>query len=208
VIEEQSNQMNHTRTILNDLIHVNDCVLALIDIQDSFLRKYSQKEVDLILSRVGWLVEIAKILNVPLVATAESIDRMGSLSPSLVEKLPPHTPIFNKMVFNLSDNPEIFQAVKDCGRKTVVLVGLETDVCIAQSALGLIQSGFQVAVVADATNSPGGAHEVGLERMRNAGVLVTSVKALFYEWVRTVEMTHAISREHIDRIGTPLDIIL
>ena len=50
------------------------------------------------------------------------------------------------------------------GRKTAVLVGLETDVCVAHSALGLLGHGYQVAVVADATGSPGTAHGFGLER--------------------------------------------
>jgi nicotinamidase-related amidase len=200
--------MNPQKTILNSLVDVNDCILALIDIQDSFLRKYPQEEVDLILNRVGWLVEIAKIVNVPLVVTAEEIDRLGSLSPSLAEKMPPGTPVYNKMIFNLADNPEILQAVKDCGRKTVVLVGLETDVCIAQSALGLMLNGYQVVVVADATASPGESHTIGLERMRNAGVLITSVKALYYEWIRTVEMSNKISRDHAARVGDPKGIIL
>ena len=67
------------------------------------------------------------------------------------------------------------------------MVGLETDVCVAQSALGLLQEGFDVVAVADACGSPGTAHEFGLERMRGAGVMVTSAKTVYYEWVRTVE---------------------
>jgi nicotinamidase-related amidase len=200
--------MNVHKSILNSLIDVDDCLLAVIDVQDSFLRKCSQEEADLTLNHVGWLVEIAKILGVPLVVTAEEIERMGSVSPSLAEKLPPGTTVFNKMIFNLADNPEILQAVKDTGRKTAVLVGLETDVCIAQSALGLMQNGFQVVAVADATNSPGEAHAVGLERMRRAGVLVTSLKALYYEWIRTVEMSNRIPREYGASLGKPRGVIL
>jgi hypothetical protein len=47
--------------------------------------------------------------------------------------------------------------------------------------------GYRVAVVGDATGSPGDAHQVGLERIRGAGGLILSAKSLFYEWVRTVE---------------------
>jgi|WetSurMetagenome_2_1015567.scaffolds.fasta_scaffold285855_1 nicotinamidase-related amidase len=195
------------RTILNTLISVDDCILVVIDVQDSFLRKYAQDRVEKILSRVGWLMEISKILEIPIVATAESIDRMGTLSPSLAERLPPDTPIFNKVIFNLTDNPEIFKAVEKTGRKTAVLVGIETDVCIAQSAIGLLQQGYHVVAVADATASPGDAHAAGLERMRNAGVLVTNVKGLYYEWVRSVERTASIAKAHLQRIGLPIDVI-
>jgi hypothetical protein len=58
---------------------------------------------------------------------------------------------------------------------------------VAHSALGLLARGYQVAVVADATGSPGMAHGLGLDRAAGAGALVTSVKSLFYEWIRTVE---------------------
>jgi nicotinamidase-related amidase len=91
------------------------------------------------------------------------------------------------MVFDLSAEPAILAAISQAGRRTAVLVGLETDVCVAHSALGLLRHGYQVAVVADATGSPGTAHGIGLERAANAGALVTNVKSLFYEWMRTVE---------------------
>jgi hypothetical protein len=72
----------------------------------------------------------------------------------------------------------------------------------------LLQRGFQVATVSDATDSPGGAHEIGLARMREAGALVTSLKALYYEWIRTVEMSNFIEKDHAERIGAPKGIIL
>ena len=81
----------------------------------------------------------------------------------------------------------ILEAVRKTGRNTAVLVGLETDVCVAQSALGLLQEGFDVVAVADACGSPGTGHDFGLKRMKGAGVVVTSAKTVQFEWVRTVE---------------------
>jgi len=196
------------KTILNSLVDVKECVLVLIDSQDSFLHKLPQEESELLLERAGWLVEVAKILQVPLVVTVEEIECMGPVSPSLAAKLLPPTPVVNKMIFTLADNPEILQAVRVTGRKTAVLAGLETDVCIAQSALGLMECGFQVAVLADVTASPGGAHAAGLERMQNAGALVTGLKSLYYEWVRSVDRSNRIRLEHFDRIGRPGGIVL
>ena len=190
------------------LIDVDDCIVIIIDIQDCFLKKIEAERAKLLISRVGWLMEISKILNVPMVVTAEESDRLDGFSASLAEKLPPGTPVFNKMVFNLANQADILQAVQKFGRKTVVLVGLETDVCVAQSAIGLLQQGFRVVAISDATDSPGDAHEIGLDRMKNAGVLVTSLKAVYYEWIRTVEMNNLLSREHGLRIGIPEGIIL
>jgi nicotinamidase-related amidase len=115
--------------------------LIVIDVQESFLMKYSAQERELLVSRIGWLVSVAAKLNVPIVAMAEDIARCGSVAPPIAEKLPPDTYIHNKMTFGLADNPDILATVKNTGRKTAILVGLETDVCVAHSALGLLQNG-------------------------------------------------------------------
>ena len=73
-----------------------------------------------------------------------------------------------------------------------VLCGLETDVCVAHSALGLLDRGFRVAVVVDATASPGTAQQFGIGRMREAGCTVVSTKGLAYEWLRTLRRSEEL----------------
>ena len=75
-------------------------------------------------------------------------------------------------------------AVEASKRDCFVLVGLETDVCVAHSALGFAAAGHRPVVIDDACGSPPPHHEHGLRRLRDAGVTVTSVKGVFYEWVR------------------------
>jgi nicotinamidase-related amidase len=99
-------------------------------------------------------------------------------------------------VFGLADDPLAGAAVRDTGRGTVVLTGLETDVCVAHSALGLLDSGHRVVVVEDAVGSPGAAHGAGLERMRRAGVVSVVTKQLHYEWMRTVARSRAFTDAH------------
>jgi len=190
------------------LINVDDCVLTIIDIQDHFLAKLPPERAELLVNRVGWLMEIARILHVPMVVTAEEPDRLDGFLPSLAEKLSPGTPIFDKMIFGLAGQPNILEAIQQTNRKTAVLVGMETDVCVSQSAIGLMQNGFQVVAVSDATDSPGESHEIGLERMKEAGALVTTLKVVYYEWIRTVSMSNTIDQEHGKRIGNPAGIIL
>jgi nicotinamidase-related amidase len=86
--------------------------------------------------------------------------------------------------------------VQQTGRKTAVLIGLETDVCVLHSAIGLLEKGYRVAVIADATGSPVPGHEMGLDRMQRAGVVVVNMKGLFYEWLRTIDAIHRFHREH------------
>jgi len=190
------------------LISAEDCVLIIIDIQDHFLDRLPLERAEILVNRVGWLMEIAKILHVPIVVTTEEADRYNGLSPSLAARLPPGTQVFNKTVFGLASQLDILKTVQQTKRGTAVLVGMETDVCISQSAIGLLQNGFQVVAISDATDSPGGSHEFGLERMKEAGALVTSLKVVYYEWIRTVSKSNAIDREHGKRIGDPSGIVL
>jgi len=169
------------------LLDVDDCLLIIIDVQPPFLDKLPREDSQLLRNRICWLIGVAGWLHVPLVVTAEDSAREGGVDPQVARALPVGVQVHNKIVFDLAADPAIMAAVAQSGRKTAVLVGLETDVCVAHSALGLLGHGYQVAVVADATGSPGTAHGFGLERAADAGALITSVKSLFYEWMRTVE---------------------
>lgn len=190
------------------LIEVDDSSLIVIDVQTTFLAKLPRAEGQTLNNRICWLIGVASWLQVPLMVTAEDVLREGSVDPQVTRALPAGTEVYNKMVFDLAADPAIMAAVEQTGRKTAVLVGLETDVCVAHSALGLIAHGYQVAAVADAIGAPGTAHAFGLERMRAAGVLVTSVKSLFYEWLRTVERARQFRAERWRTLGAPDGIIL
>ena len=171
----------------SSLIDVNDSLLIVIDIQPSFVKKESKDGGNSLLQRMCWVIKVANWLKVPLVVTAEDIPHNGSVSDEIAELLPPGTKIYNKMTFGLAAQVDILEAVQQTRRKTAVLIGYETDVCITHSALGLLDLGYKVVVVSDATGSPGDAHQIGLGRIRGAGGIIVSAKSLYYEWVRTVE---------------------
>jgi nicotinamidase-related amidase len=194
VVFEREQGVASKNPLLTELIKAEDSILIIIDLQDSFLEKLAVPERRALSSRIAWLVHVAGALSIPVVVTAEDIPQMGGVSDALSAQLPSDTPVYNKMVFGLADNPEILQAVERTGRRTAILTGLETDVCVAHSAIGLLGLGYQVAVVADAVGSPGKAHANGLMRMQSAGVLLTHVRTLYYEWVRTVKGAEALHK--------------
>jgi len=176
------------------LIDINDSLLIVIDIQPSFVIKESPAENNPLLQRMCWVIKVANWLNIPLVVTAEDIPHSGTISDEVAQILPPETKIYNKMTFGLAAQIDILEAVQQTNRKTAILIGYETDVCVAHSALGLLDLGYKVAVVADATGSPGNNHQVGLERIRGAGGIIVSAKSLYYEWIRTVEKSNEFER--------------
>ncbi len=177
------------------LLDVDDCLLAVIDPQDGFLRKLPNDERSELVDRIRWLCRLARWLHVPVVVTEEEPERNGSTSSTIAEELPPEALRHPKPVFDLSACDPILEDVARHGRATVVLCGLETDVCVAQSAFGLLDLGKRVVVVEDAVASPGTAHAQGLARMARGGVELVGLKGLAYEWLRTVERSVHFQRE-------------
>lgn len=167
--------------------------LVIIDVQQHFLDKLPLDRRAPLVERVAWLMRVARLLEIPVIATAEDQERVGPLVPELAGLLPPDAPpVFDKQVFGLWGQEDVRAAIEATGRSCFVLAGLESDVCVAQSALGLRAAGYRVAVVEDACASPPPNHEYGLRRLRDAGVVVTSVKTMFFEWTRDLRTTRRV----------------
>ena len=181
--------MNKPSHIQKSLVNVDDSVLVLIDIQDHFLNKYDQAKSQSLVSKVSWLLNVAEHLGVPVVAMAEAIELSGPLTQTIQDALPNGTKVHNKDFFGIAGNPEILNEVAATGRKTAICIGVETDVCVAQSAIGLLSEGYNVVTLRDAVASMDADEEIGIGRMRDAGVAISSVKALYYEWLRSVTRT-------------------
>jgi hypothetical protein len=135
-----------------------------------------------------------------------TISHKEGTSMRIKDVIPAGTPELNKVIFGLAQQPDILQVVQGLGRKTAVLVGLETDVCVQHSAFGLMQLGYTVVAVVDATASPESGHDLGLARMRDAGVVMVSAKGLFYEWSRDIAKIGEILQSN--RIDRPKGLLL
>jgi nicotinamidase-related amidase len=168
-------------------LHADGSVLAVVDVQGGFLRKLPEDESAAVVDRIRWLCRLAEWLGVPVVVTEEEPEVNGETASPVNDALPAGTIRHVKPVFDLAACPEILADVSRHGRETIVVCGLETDVCVAQSALGLLEAGKHVFVVEDAVASPGAAHEQGLARMSRGGIELIGLKGLAYEWLRTVE---------------------
>lgn len=190
------------------LVEARDSVLVVVDVQDAFLRKLPPAEADRIVRCTAWLVGAAGWLGVPVVVTAEDLARLGGPVGEVARRLPPGTVVHDKRVFDLTAEPAIVRAIGDTGRGTAIVAGLETDVCVAQSALGLVGLGSRVVAVADCCGSPAPAHQAGLDRMAAAGVLVLPLRSLLYEWLRTVETSRRFRAEYVARWPPPEGLVL
>lgn len=186
------------------LLERSDSVLLVIDAQPGFSGADVEEARAAAASRevAGWLAGVALALGVPIIVTEEDPAANGPTDHAIRRSLPVGTPVLTKAVFGLVDVPEILAAVETTERRTAVIVGAETDVCVAQSAVGLVDRGFRVVVVTDATFSPGAMHEHGLRHVREAGAELRHAKGVYYEWIRTLDAAHAFELDHPE-LATP-----
>ncbi|HEX4896883.1 MAG TPA: isochorismatase family protein [Candidatus Limnocylindrales bacterium] len=188
------------------LIDRDDSLLLVVDLQPGFFAGHAEAAragLGEAVARAAWLVGVAAALGVPVIVTEEDPARNGPTDTAVLARAGPATPVFEKHVFGLAGQPDILAAVEASGRRTTLLTGSETDVCVAQSALGLLARGFRVGVVTDATFSPGAMHALGLRRMREAGVLQVHAKGVYYEWVRTLAEARRFEGAHPDLAAPP-----
>jgi nicotinamidase-related amidase len=178
------------------LLDRDDSLLVVIDAQPGFyapeaLTTDERSAAELALVVTAWLCSVAASLRIPVVLTEEDPGRNGPTDTRVLAAAPPGAERFDKRSFGLAGQPDILEAVRSTGRCTPVVVGYETDVCISQSAIGLVGHGFRVTVVEDATYAPGPMQARGLRRMRDEGVALHHAKGVYYEWVRTLEVDRA-----------------
>ena len=179
------------------LVDSDDSVLIVVDAQEGFygdrLPQAESARARQALARITWLARVARQLGVPGVLTEEDPQLNGPTYAPVAETFA-GAPALVKPTFGLTGTPEIVERIEGTERGTAVMVGFETDVCVAQSAIGLKELGMRVVVVEDAVFSPGEMHERGLARMVADGVERNHCKGLAYEWTRTVDRSRSVLR--------------
>ncbi len=179
--------MSNKQPLTHSLIDVDDSVLIVIDIQEFFLGNCDKVDGQKLVDNNEYLIRLANKLNIPVIVTVEAAHKFGNLPEQLAKHLKSDVLVQDKLIFGVAGNPEIMKTVKQTGRNTAILTGLDTDVCVAHSAIGLLQEGYKVAVVEDAVLAPSTGHRLGLQRINNAGGVVVGMRNLFFEFQRGIE---------------------
>lgn len=160
-----------------------DSALLVVDMQEPFLRAIHDR--DRLTANALILIQAAKILGIPVLATVQYAQRMGGVAPEISAALPADSPApIDKLTFSCVGNSEFRNLLNQVGRKQIVICGVETHICVAQTALDLAQSGYQAHVAADAVSSRTfDKHKLGMERIRDSGVLPCAAESAVYEWL-------------------------
>ena len=160
------------------------CALIVVDIQQKLLPPIFNKEM--LVKNSQLLVRLAKILSIPIMMTTQYSKGLGATVPEVASLLPEVTAI-DKLEFGCFGS-DVFRAGLKAlpgNRNTLLLCGMETHICVMQTALGALNDGYLVHVASDAVSSRAEWNwRVGLDRMRAAGAVISSTEMMMYELLR------------------------
>ncbi len=158
------------------LIDPNDCVLVVIDVQEKLLNVMTDKEW--VLDNAIILAKFATTVGMPVVATEQ--EKLGPTVLELSDEIAGFSPIM-KLDFDAGKRPEFLEALEKTGKKTVLICGIESHICVTQTVLHLLPD-YNVHVISDACGARAPANKVvAMDRMREAGAVISSTEMVIYE---------------------------
>lgn len=156
-----------------------DTGLLVIDLQEKLVPKIDH--ADAVVRNTAFLIDAARLLEMPVLGTEQYPKGLGPTVPELAKRLPERP---DKVAFSCCAIPSVPEAFHRAARPKVVLAGIETHVCVLQTALDLLAGGFQVFVPVDAVGSRYPIdHDTALHRMERAGAVLATAETCAFEWV-------------------------
>lgn len=164
------------------MLRPDNTALVLIDVQGKLASLMHQREE--LYRNLEILIKGAQILDLPILWLEQYPQGLGPTIPEVAELLKDQQPLA-KVCFSACGLPEFTQALRASGRRRVLLAGIEAHICVYQTCRDLLDQGYQVEVVADAVSSRTPENkQTGLDRMVQAGAVLTSVEMALFELLR------------------------
>jgi nicotinamidase-related amidase len=161
------------------------CALIVVDIQEKLLPPIFQKEQ--LVRNAQLLIRLAGIVKMPALVSTQYSKGLGATVPEVSSLLPEAQPI-DKVAFSCFGSEVFCSAIKRLpgNRNTILLCGMETHICVMQTALAALREGYIVHVASDAVSSRTEWNwKIGLERMRAAGAVISSTEMMIYELLKS-----------------------
>ena len=159
--------------------------LVVVDVQGKLAQLMSGREG--LFKNIQILIKAAKILDIPIIWCQQFPEGLGETVGEIAVLMCDIEPI-NKVSFSCCGDEQFNIRLDEVGRGQVLLCGIETHVCIYQTASDLYERGYEVSVIGDAVSSRTAENkEIALLRMRNEGIIISSTEMALFELLRTAE---------------------
>lgn len=169
------------------MLNIETSALIIIDIQDRLVKasQYGEEAANSMIK----MAKTANILSIPTIVTEQYPKGLGSTVQGLLDSLSQDSFTIEKSSFSALLQPEFnqkIQELKNSGKNQIVIGGIETHICVLQTAADLISEGFEVYVVKDACASRNKKeYKTGLELLKQYGAKITCVEIALFEWLKT-----------------------
>jgi len=165
-----------------------DAVFLVIDPQEKLLPKVF--EPGRVTTNIVLLIKFARIARLPLVVTTQYQKGIGPIVEEIRKEIPEQNPL-DKVEFGCFNNREFTEQIGQLekSRKALIVSGIESHICVAQTALGALDRGYEVHVASDAVSSRTEWNwKIGLDRMRQAGAVISSTEMIIYEILKRSDL--------------------
>lgn len=160
----------------------DEAVLVFIDVQGKLHEIMQEKET--LDGNLARMVECVKLLDIPVLVTEQIPEKLGPTSEPF-KTLLADVPVIGKSAFSCCGEPRFMEGFQALGKRQAILVGIETHVCVYQTAMDLLEDDVEVFVVADAVASRVSENkQLALQAMRDAGAKVLPVETLLFALLR------------------------
>jgi len=167
------------------MLNIQDCCLIIIDVQGKLAQLMHNKES--LFRNIQILIKAFKILELPIIWTQQVPDALGQTTSSIAELLTDIKPL-NKASFSCCGHQDFVNALKESSRNQVILCGIETHICIYQTALDLRRQHYNVQIVTDAVSSRTLQNkEVAMQKMQSVGIELTTTEMALFEILKTAD---------------------
>jgi len=168
-------------------IHVDRCCSAIIDYQDFFLAQLEPRNRTRLRKNMRNFARLLAYMRIPTIVTLERpVHRKGAVPQDIKVPLGDATKVFEKDFFDPTKEKPIRAHLKRLKQTQIIVAGCETDVCVLQSCLGLLELGFEVFAIEELLFSSARNVDAALARLKSEGVTMLSYKTLYFELIEAV----------------------
>lgn len=165
-----------------DFLKKEDATLVVVDMQERLMSAMPGAESGIAVRNVKILIEAAGILDIPVHVTEQYPKGLGPTIGEIKESVGEGFSPIEKLVFSCARSPEFMEALKDHGRSSVLLCGVETHVCVLQTAIDLVNEGYRVYIPADAVVSRKEIDwKMAIGLMDKAGAVMGTTEAFLFQ---------------------------
>lgn len=164
------------------MMNRGDALLLVIDIQD-VLFPQGEGVAQRLIEQTVKLIRGARMLSIPILVTEQNPSKLGATNQAVADAFM-DAPRVAKLEFGCFANGAFRDAIAETGRRQILVTGMETHICVMQTVLAGMDSGYEMFVARDAVAAGRGSeHEAGLARMAQAGAVMVTAQMAMFEWL-------------------------